>query len=92
MTRLTPNPDVLAGDVEDDVVLVNVGTGRVFTLNRTGYRIWQLVGEGFGREQVETTMLAEFDVEPAELRQEIDGCLRSLLDERLLVEADGPDT
>lgn len=35
-----PNPDVVAQRVQDEVVLVNLRTNEIYTLNRTAARAW----------------------------------------------------
>ena len=70
--RLKPNPDVAWRRVEREAVLVNLKTSRIYTLNPTGARLWELLGEGRDAADIEATLLGEFDVEAAELRREVD--------------------
>src|SRR5215510_5014894 len=43
-----PNPDVIAKRLDDAAVLVHLGTNRIFELNGTGMRVWELLGQGLG--------------------------------------------
>lgn len=65
-------PDVVARRLEDELVLVNMKTNRIFSLNRTGARFWELLAEGGGLALVEERMLQEFDVDPDQLADEMD--------------------
>jgi hypothetical protein len=38
--RLVPRADVAAREIDDGVVLVNLGSGACFELNRIGFEIW----------------------------------------------------
>jgi hypothetical protein len=44
--RLVPRPDVAAREINDGAVLVNMGSGACFELNRIGFEIWKLLGSG----------------------------------------------
>ena len=84
-----PNPDVIAQQVGDDTVLVHLETNRIYELNRTGARLWELVQAGLDRDQIQQELLREFDVEEAELAGEIDSFLAQLIGANLVSEHDG---
>jgi hypothetical protein len=71
-----------------EVVVVHLRTNRIYALNRTGARLWQLLGSGCDRGELERRLLAEFDVDPAELSREVGDLLASLVTEGLVVEAE----
>jgi Coenzyme PQQ synthesis protein D (PqqD) len=75
---LSPAPDVLARQLGDDVVLVHLGTNKIFSLNRTGARFWELLTSGRNRGQIEVQMRQEFDVSHEELSMEINTLLAAL--------------
>jgi len=82
--RLKPNPDVAWRRVEREAVLVNLKTSRIYTLNPTGARLWELLGEGRDATDIEATLLGEFDVAAAELRCEVDRLLGELAEAGLI--------
>ena len=63
--------DVLASEVEDELVLLNQETGKYFSLDATGTRMWELIVQNGQLEQVKQAMLAEYDVEPEQLEQDL---------------------
>lgn len=65
------SPDVVARRLEDEIVLVNLTTNRIFSLNRTGGRYWELLDEGLEQEVIVGRLLDEFDVDRPTLEQEI---------------------
>jgi len=75
---LRPRSDVVSRRLGDEVVLVNLRTNRIYSLNRTGARLWELLVEQAERSTIEATMLEEFDVDPSELHNEIDKLLGEL--------------
>jgi hypothetical protein len=82
--RLRRDPDVVARRVQDEILLVQLGRSQVYSLNRTGARLWELIGEGCSPRLASERMLEEFDVPEAELRAEIDSFLALLIREKLL--------
>jgi hypothetical protein len=85
-SRLTP--DAVAQRVGDEMVLVHMKTDRVFTLNRTGARICELLSAGHDRDEIERQVLQEFEGPPAEIAREIDAFLGMLEAEQFLVRSD----
>ncbi|HLB20343.1 MAG TPA: PqqD family protein [Gaiellaceae bacterium] len=84
-----PVPDVVYRELEGEMVLVHLGTNRIYSLNETGAKFWERLAAGDERAEIERLLLAEFKVEPAELRQEIDSMLQALAEEGL-VAGDSP--
>jgi hypothetical protein len=84
---LRPDPDVVSRRLEDDVVLVNLRTNRIYSLNKTGARFWELLAEGHGRDAIETQLRAEFDVSSEQLAAEVDQLVTALVSAGLVGEA-----
>jgi hypothetical protein len=84
-TRLRSSPDALATRVGDEIVLVDLRTDRIYSLNRTAARIWELMCEDCDRTEVERRMLDEFEVSPAELAEAIDDLIASMTQDGLLM-------
>jgi hypothetical protein len=76
---LQPVPDVIAQRVGDEVIIVNLQTNRMHSLNRTGARFWDLLTTGHDLARIHAQLLSEFDVDPAELDREIDTLVASLM-------------
>jgi Coenzyme PQQ synthesis protein D (PqqD) len=63
--------DVVARRLDDEVVLVHLGTNQIYSLNATGGRYWELLEEGLGHEIIVRRMQQEFEVDEMTLEQEI---------------------
>lgn len=78
-------PDLLAGDIDRDVVLLSVQRGAYYQLNGVGSRIWALVDARITLSEVVDRLVGEFDVS----RVECEGCVlefaRTLRREGLIV-------
>jgi hypothetical protein len=82
---LRQSGDVAASRLGDTGVLVNLRTNRIFELNATGLRVWELVGEGCTRTEIERRLGEEFDgVSPEQLQQDVRKLLLALLNEALV--------
>ncbi len=75
---------VVSSRLGDAGVLVHLQTNRIFEVNATGLRIWELAGTGRTIAGIEETLRDEFDVEPARLRTELLELVNQLSREGLL--------
>lgn len=82
--RLRPEPDVVSQRLGDAGVLIDMRSGRMFELNGTGVRVWELVGEGCSPESTLTRLQQEFAGDPDRLRAEVNELLDQLVREGLL--------
>ncbi len=76
--QLRPHPDVVWRRLEDEVVLVQLRTNRIYSLNQSAARAWELLSDGADRGEIERTLLDEFDVELVEARRSLDDLLQQL--------------
>lgn len=85
---VVPHPDVVARRLADNIVLVHLNTNRIFTLNRTGSRIWELLVAGRSPEEIEEALPGEFQVGREQVEHELGPLLDRLLSEGLVVQRD----
>jgi hypothetical protein len=84
-SRFQPSPETVATRVGDEIVLVDLKTDRIYSLNRTAARIWELVCAECDRAEVERRMLEEFEVSREEVVAAIDELVVSMTQDGLLV-------
>lgn len=70
--RYLPTGEVLFTQLDDGTaVLLNLGTGFYYTLNRAGVVIWKSLGQGAcDVSELVTQLCATFDVDPIEAERE----------------------
>lgn len=73
---LAPRSNVAARDINDGAVLVNMGSGACFELNRIGFEIWKLLGPGTTVASICEALAGRYAVEPEVLAADV----RSLVD------------
>jgi hypothetical protein len=82
---LRPHPDVVWRRVGEEAVVVNLKTNRIYSLNHTGARFWELISGGHDREAAEAALIDEFDIEESKLRKEVATVLDELTREGLIL-------
>ena len=90
--RYVPHPNVVARRLDEAIVLVHLDTSRIFTLNPTGSRIWELLsGEASNAdlETLERMLRDQYAVDDEELHDDVLTLMRQLEDEQLVLEAEG---
>jgi hypothetical protein len=79
-----PSPDVVYRELAEEVVLVNLETNRIFALNETGARFWQLLVAGCSQAEIVSCLSSEFQIGPDLVTDEIDGIIGALAKEGLI--------
>ena len=77
-------PDVLFRMVSDEAVLVNLNTEVYLGLNPVGARMWSALTDAPSIDAAYQTLLAEYEVEPARLRADLEELLGQLLGQQLI--------
>jgi hypothetical protein len=81
---LKTNPDVVFTIVDDEAILLQQQSGKYFSLNAVGARMWLLLDE-YGRlDKVLEQLLAEFDVEEERLREDLERMVAQFIESGLL--------
>ncbi|HEY7187509.1 MAG TPA: PqqD family protein [Vicinamibacterales bacterium] len=89
MTHVAINPSVIYRELSGEVVLLNLQSGVYYGLDTVGSRIWQLLMESRGLDEVCAIMLDEYDVDPDTLRADVETLVGELSDKGLVMVASG---
>jgi hypothetical protein len=63
--------DVVWTKLGDEVAILNSETGTYFGLDPVGSRIWCLMAEGIGIDEVVTRLLSEYQVDEERVRDDL---------------------
>ena len=82
--KITLSTQLLTQDIEDELILLNMETGRYFGLQGTGNRVWQLLAALGDTDQVLAALQDEYDADETTLRQDIDELIERLIEANLV--------
>ena len=69
---------------EDGSVLINLQSGKVFSLNGVGAKIWTMLQSGASFDGVLDALSREYNLPSTELRNDLDGFIQELARKDLL--------
>jgi hypothetical protein len=78
-----PEVRTTPGD-EDGSVLINLQSGKVFSLNGVGAKVWTMLEEGTSFDGVLDALSREYSVPKAEVRNDLDDFIKDLAQKNLL--------
>jgi len=78
-------PHVLARQVGDETVILNLESGVYFGLDSVGARIWKLLAEGNNLVRICEKMQLEFQVDPETLEKDVKRLVHELEDKGLII-------
>jgi cell division septum initiation protein DivIVA len=82
--RATVPEDVLVQELQGESVLLNVRSGRYFGLDEVGTRLWAVLTTTESVGAACEALAAEYDVEPARLRADIEALVARLAEHGLV--------
>ena len=83
-TILRPSPDVQGTSMEGETVLLNLSTGRYYTLNRLGSVIWEHCTGHTTMSDIHAILCDRFDVVPERALDDLVTLVNHLVQEGLL--------
>ena len=82
--RVSVAPDVLFRLVGEEGVLVNLNTELYLGLNAVGTRMWSAISSASSIQAAYDQLLQEYEVEPAQLRADLEEFVDQLLGQKLI--------
>jgi hypothetical protein len=89
--RVELGDDVTWCDIQDEVVILNVDTGVYFGLEGAGGQMWRELVEHHSLEKALEALKKRFEVEPADLRRDLEDMVRQLAEKGLVSLVAEPD-
>ena len=75
---------VMARQVGDETVILDLAGGTYYGLDPVGARVWQLIGEGRTLAEICDTLLDEYDVTREQLERDVLDLADKLLERKLI--------
>lgn len=73
----------ISSDLGDEVAILDLEGGMYYGLDNAGARVWELIQEPRKVEDVYTTIVKEYDVEPERCERDVVSLIQKLRDEGL---------
>ena len=70
-TRIKIPKETLFHEVDNEMVLLNLGNGKYFSLDDVGTRMWALMTEHEQLKAVHQALLEEYQADPLQLEQDL---------------------
>ena len=86
--KVTIPVQVMAREVGDETVILNLADGTYYGLDAVGARIWQLMAKGQTLSQVCEVMLAEYEVTRENIERDVLALVQTLLERKLVSAGD----
>lgn len=84
--NLQVNADVLWQRLDDEVIVMQLKTDQIYSLNHTGARFWELLAGGKDLPSICAELENEFSVASDLLAVEVEKTLALLIGEQLLIQ------
>ena len=87
---LCVNTDLVAAEVVDgEAVIINLGNGMYYTMDKVGAEIWQLIERGRNMQEVTDYIAMRYAVERDIVLTDLEAVIRELLAEGLILADNG---
>jgi hypothetical protein len=93
MSNLTPRqvvkaPDVLLQDLNGEAVLLNLANGQYYGLDEISYHMYKMLTSSSSVQAAYEALSQEYEIEPGQLRSDLDKFLAHLLENGLVINVD----
>ena len=82
--KIAVSTDVVAREVGEETMLLNLASGTYFGLDPVGGRFWQLLEEGKSASEARDALLQQYDVAPEQLDRDLEKLLADLAEHGLV--------
>jgi hypothetical protein len=84
MAWIIKDPEVVETVLEDGAVLLNLKTRFYYSLNKVGYRIWQLLDVAESSEDLSQKVVSEYQAEDKQVKENVSDFIKELEREKLV--------
>jgi hypothetical protein len=83
-TKFLANQELLASQIDDEIVMMNENQGSYYGLNPVAATIWELLKQPLTLQELVTNLLNTYEVSEAQCRQDVEEFLYQLLEQNLI--------
>lgn len=82
------SPEILGKVVDEEAIILDLGTGNYYSLEQSGAWIWEQLEAGASLQQLEQGLVERYQVEAEQAREDVAELLEQLLAQGLITAAD----
>ena len=86
--KVTIPAQVMAREIGDETVILDLASGTYYGLDPVGARIWQLMADGRALAQVCETMMSEYEVTRETIKRDVLALVQTLAEKQLVTVGD----
>ena len=86
--QVIKGPDVILQEIEGEAVLLNLRNGKYYGMDKDSYHMYKTLTSASSIQAAYKALLQEYEVEPGQLKSDLEGFLAHLLENGLLIHAD----
>ena len=83
-TRITRNPNLIAGNMDGEVVMMSIQRGNYYGLGEVGSHIWEKLQTPVTVSTLCNSLINEYEIDQSTCETEVARFLQQLLDEDLV--------
>lgn len=87
-TKVVAVEDHLTSQVDDEKVVLQMDTETYYGVQGVGARAWELLQRPRSVGEIQSEIVAEYDVDPERCRRDVEAFVSDLLDEQLVERVD----
>ncbi len=82
--QVSRSTEQVSADLEGDAVILNVKSGKYYSLNPVGARVWQLIESPISLKALHAALMEEYDVESDRCKEDLLQLIEKLVDAGLV--------
>lgn len=83
-TTITRSNDFVFNEIDGEMVMMNIETGKYVSLNQTGKTIWHILEQNKTITQIIEEILAQYDVSQAQCTQEVSHFITQMVEQEVV--------
>lgn len=86
MSAYTLSEDVTWRDVDEEMIVLHLPTGRYYTFNNTGHLVWQQLAEGRETPEITARIMEKYEVDEKTAAKDLAAFIKGLQEHNLISE------
>lgn len=86
MSSYTLSEDVTWRDVDEEMIVLHLPTGKYYTFNNTGHLVWQQLAEGKDTSEITSQIMNKYEVDEKAATKDLTTFINGLKEHNLINE------